>query len=283
MATAPFLKWAGGKRKLVTFISQHLPFPTKRLIEPFAGSAAFGLALAAQAEKLWLNDVNADLINVYRHLQTHANAFIAASEALFRPETNNAETYYELRTTFNTTEQGSLHRAALFLYLNRHGYNGLCRYNDKGLFNVPFGRYVRPYFPEDELHAAARVLVCAKITQQDFAEVLATAGPGDVVYCDPPYVPLSATASFTAYAAGGFGPADHERLARAARSAAERGATVAISNHDTNFTRTLYANAKCYFRMVRRTISRDGANRNEVREVLAVYEAQPGRQEAGVV
>lgn len=292
---APFLKWAGGKRRLVPFIASAIglaqeptkqaPFNSalassltgdfsgrqwKRLIEPFAGSAAVSLALADFFDEIWLNDVNEDLMNLYVVLRESPESYIQEVHTLFSADTNNAETYYRLRDEFNRTTSRR-RRAALFLYLNRHGYNGLCRYNNDGEFNVPFGRYKRPYFPYAELMAAVDVLEKSRLTCLDFEEVMQQAGLGDVVYCDPPYVPLSATASFTDYAAGGFGPQDQERLASAAEEACRRGAVVAISNHDTEWTRALYQNAEVHYTRVRRSISANGQTRGEVREVLAVY------------
>lgn len=287
---APFVKWAGGKRRLVPFIAEHLltqthqistneklsksspaqPGPVRRLVEPFAGGAAVTLALADQFDGIWLNDVNADLMNLYSRLKDEPDEYIREAARLFTPETNAAEAYYRLRDEFNTTHSLS-HKSALFLYLNRHGYNGLCRYNGSGQFNVPFGRYKNPYFPEAELRAAADVLPKTRLTSQDFEKVMESCGPRDVVYCDPPYVPLNGTASFTDYAAGGFDIVDQERLAAAAEASRQRGVLVAISNHDTEFTRALYREAECYYRQVRRTISCDGQNRDEVAEVLAVF------------
>lgn len=267
---SPFVKWAGGKRRLVPFIAAHLTLPAKRLVEPFAGGAAVSLALADEVDSIWLNDVNVDLMSLYIQLQDDPDDYVRAAQRLFTPETNDPDTYYRLREEFNTT--GSVRdKAAIFLYLNRHGFNGLCRYNSSGQFNVPYGRYKSPYFPEEELRAAASMLQKAQLTSIDFAEVLARCGAGDVVYCDPPYVPLTATASFTDYAAGGFDMADQERLLAAAEAARRRGALVAISNHDTDVTRELYSGAQCHYRAVRRTISSDGQNRNEVAEVLAVF------------
>lgn len=277
---APFVKWAGGKRKLVPFIKAHLPLPAKRLVEPFAGGAAVSLALADRVESIWLNDVNVDLINIYESLRDDPEKYIEDARRLFSSNMNEPEAYYRQRQTFNETDC-AYERAVIFLYLNRHGYNGLCRYNSSGQFNVPFGRYKHPYFPEQELSDAAAVLKKAAITTVDFERVLDECGAGDVVYCDPPYVPLTTTASFTDYAAGGFGRADQERLANAAERARRRGAVVAISNHDTEFTRRLYRDAECYYRSVRRTISCDGENRRAVREVLAVYLPPMFRSEAG--
>ncbi|MGQ9779188.1 MAG: DNA adenine methylase [Bacillota bacterium] len=268
--SAPFLKWPGGKRRLVPALLRYLDPPVKRLVEPFCGSCALSLAVADRAKSFWLNDINPDLINLLEQIKYNPQAVIMRSRRYFVPETNEEAAYYRLRDEFNRA-QDPLTRAALFIYLNRHGYNGLCRYNTDGDFNVPFGRYVAPYFPEKEILAAAAVLARAKITNLDFEEVMEACGPGDAIYCDPPYVPLSPTASFTSYAAGGFGLADQERLAKAAARAASRGALVVISNHDTPLTRELYKEAELKSLDVRRNISCDGANRVVVREIIAVY------------
>lgn len=288
---SPFLKWAGGKRRLVPFIVDALelaPLPSsekrepaprngliehrvlKRIIEPFAGSAAVSLALADRFDAIWLNDVNADLMNVYWALQSAPEEYIRTAAELFRPETNDTEMYYRFREKFNELHHG-VQRSAFFLYLNRHGYNGLCRYNRSGGFNVPFGRYKRPYFPEEELRAAAEVLSKTKVTCLDFEEVLREAGPGDFVYCDPPYVPLSETASFTDYAAGGFTLEDQRNLAESAAEAARRGAVIAVSNHATDWTQRLYRGATLHFAEVHRSISANGRTRGRVKELLAVY------------
>ena len=133
----PFLKWAGGKYRLIERIKEKLP-PGKRLLEPFAGSCA--LSLNTDYDSYWLNDINADLINLYKTLQKDGPSFIAFCRAFFKDTNNTPEKFYELRQQFNT-EKDIYSKAALFLYLNRHGYNGLCRYNSSGEFNVPFGQY----------------------------------------------------------------------------------------------------------------------------------------------
>src|SRR5690625_2940582 len=132
-ASRPFVKWAGGKRRLVPFVADRLPLPTPRLVEPFAGGAALSLALAEEVQTVWLNDVNADLMNLYSLLQKEPEAFIDAARKLFVPEMNSPEAYYRLRERFNQTDC-PLEKGTLFLYLNRHGYNGLCRYNRAGRF-----------------------------------------------------------------------------------------------------------------------------------------------------
>lgn len=142
----PFLKWAGGKSKLATFIESHIPSKHRqRLVEPFAGSIALSLAL--EFEAYFLNDTNGDLIELYRVLKNEKQAFIDYAYSFFTPENNQDSRFYELREQFNGSKNTE-ERAALFIYLNRHAFNGLCRYNSKGGFNVPFGKYRAPYFPK---------------------------------------------------------------------------------------------------------------------------------------
>ncbi|MCY0898589.1 MAG: Dam family site-specific DNA-(adenine-N6)-methyltransferase [Firmicutes bacterium] len=263
----PFLKWAGGKARLVPHIRRRLP-PGARLIEPFVGSGA--VFLNTDYPAYLLGDINADLIHVFLQLQEQGDAFIQACATLFTPETNTAAAYYALRAEFNATTD-PVRRAVLFVYLNRHGYNGLCRYNAQGQFNVPFGRYRRPYFPAEEMQAFAAKARQALFVAADFRTVLSLAQPGDVVYCDPPYVPWSATAAFTDYVAGGFSLADQADLAQQAVALADRGIPVLISNHATPITAQLYADARVDTVLVGRSISCDGARRGAVTEVLALF------------
>lgn len=200
MSNKPFLKWAGGKAKLAPFIAAHMPQnPCKRLIEPFAGSAALSLALDFDA--YLLNDTNPDLIGLFRTLKQEKQSFIEYARSFFISENNQEARFYELREQFNHS-RNIAERSALFVYLNRHAFNGLCRYNSKGMFNVPFGRYSAPYFPATEMQAFADKSERIELMCGDFQAALNQAGDDDVVYCDPPYVPLSETASFTSYAKG---------------------------------------------------------------------------------
>lgn len=268
----PFLKWAGGKYRLLERIRAELPQPskTRRLIEPFAGAGA--LFANSGYQKCLINDANEDLIHIYRILKTDHERYIKEAAALFVPRRNDSDHYYRLREQLNNSSD-HFERAVLFLYLNRHGYNGLCRYNRKGGFNVPFGRYKRPYFPESELHHFAKVLQHTEIKLGDYGEAMAKAKEGDAVYCDPPYAPLvAATSNFTDYARGGFPLEQQQRLANLAEEAAARGAIVVVSNHNTPFTRKIYANAGRLKKFkVQRFISAKGGGRKPVSELLAIY------------
>jgi len=267
----PFLKWAGGKYRLVERIKALMP-AGKRLIEPFVGSGAVFLNVDYPA--YLLADTNADLINLYRHLQTEGETFIAYCRDFFCPETNEKNCFYDLRTQFNQTND-LREKAALFVYLNKHCFNGLCRYNSKGQFNVPFGRYKQPYFPETEMHFFWQKAQQAEFVVSDFVVTMDASQPGDVVYCDPPYVPLSDTANFTSYSELPFGEKEQRKLGQMAEKLVARGITVVISNHDTPFTQEIYHRANYIDSFeVQRFISCDGANRNKVDELLAIYEAR---------
>lgn len=263
----PFLKWAGNKFRIVQRVTAALP-AGERLVEPFAGSGA--VFLNTDYPRYLLTDSNADLIDLYRILKKEGEAFIERCSRLFVPANNSEAAYYRLRAEFNASTDPR-RRTALFLYLNRHGYNGLCRYNAKGGFNVPFGRYKHPYFPAAEMrlfHAKARR---AQFEHKDFRATMAASKPGDVIYCDPPYVPLSPSANFTSYSAGGFGMDQQKELADMAWNTARRGVPVLISNHNTRFTSQAYRGAKIERFKVQRYISCNGAKRGKAGELLALF------------
>ncbi len=265
--TRAFLKWAGGKYGLVDSINRRLP-EGRVLVEPFVGAGS--VFLNSDFEAYVLADINADLIHLYQLLKTRPDAFIRDAAAMFTAANNDKTTYYDFRVDFNQ-ERDHYRRALLFLYLNRHGYNGLCRYNKKGGFNVPFGAYKKPYFPERELWFFAEKAQRATFVCQSYTEVFARADADQVFYCDPPYAPLSSTASFTTYAANGFTLDDQAILARLARETATRGVPVLISNHDIPLTRELYRDADLEVVAVKRTISRHAHNRKKVDELLALF------------
>ncbi|MET1256899.1 Dam family site-specific DNA-(adenine-N6)-methyltransferase [Aliikangiella maris] len=265
--TRPFLKWAGGKYRLLEKLTPHLA--GKKLIEPFVGSGAVFLNL--NFERYLLGDINPDLINLYQCLKKERGQFIRYARSFFIPENNSQAAYLAFRSEFNGDVKGR-RRAALFIYLNRHGYNGLCRYNQSGGFNVPFGRYAKPYFPEKEMQHFIKMAKNAMFVCGDYAALMNRARQGDIVYCDPPYVPLSVTASFTSYSKHTFCLNTQANLAAKSAHLANRGVKVVISNHDNEFTRFIYRDAKIESFKVQRFISCAGHNRTSARELIAVYE-----------
>lgn len=264
-----FLKWAGGKYKLVDALSRHLP-EGKRLVEPFVGAGS--VFLNTDYDEYLLCDINLDLINLYKIVQKEPEKYIAAAKALFVPEKNNKEAYYQIRTEFNQTKDPFI-RSVYFLYMNRHGFNGLCRYNKKGGFNVPFGSYKKPYFPEKEILAFSEKSQKAVFKCIGYEQAFEQTEFGDVIYCDPPYAPLSTTASFTTYVGAGFSLDDQALLARHSRhTALDRQIPVLISNHDIPLTRELYHGAKFDTISVQRNISQKGSGRVKVDELIALYD-----------
>jgi len=238
------------------------------LIEPFAGSGA--IFNNTDFPDYLLAEENQDLISLFQHLKTEDESFIHWCKTFFCPENNNSVRYYELREQFNQCTE-TRERAALFLYLNRHGYNGLCRYNQKGGYNVPFGRYSKPYFPEEEMRFFCNKSQKATFIQSDFRETFTHARTGDLIYCDPPYAPLVQASNFSAYTFKKFGEKEQIILADLARSCAARGITVIISNHDTDFTREQYHDAEIKSFTVSRRISCNVDQRSPAKELLAVF------------
>lgn len=263
-----FLKWAGGKYSLIEKINKELP-KAKVLVEPFVGAGS--VFLNSEFEAYHLNDINEDLINLYKILQTDSTHFITEAEPYFTPQFNQEAVFYQQRERFNDSTD-PFERSVLFLYLNRHGYNGLCRYNLSGKFNVPFGRYKAPYFPKKELQHFAQKAARATFTCLPFQQVMLQSPEDSVIYCDPPYAPVSETAYFTSYAKQGFSLDLQEELAELALHVSEKlGRFVLVSNHDTPFTRRIYKPAKLRKLSVARFISQNGDNRKKVAELLAVY------------
>jgi DNA adenine methylase len=211
-------------------------------------------------------------VTLFHSIQQEGSAFVKLCANYFCNELNTAERYYELREAFNRCDHPR-RRAALFLYLNRHGYNGLCRYNAKGLYNVPFGRYQKPYFPAHELLAFHNKSKHAEIMHADFRETFTNARLGDVIYCDPPYSPLTQASNFSAYTSKRFGVEEHLELKELALNTSAKGIPVIISNHDTPFTREQYRDGSIHSFAVKRSISCKGHQRKTVNELIAVFHA----------
>lgn len=263
-----FLKWAGSKYNCLDHLLGSFP-QTKRLIEPFTGSGS--ILMNTDYPLYFLAEKNPDLILLFNYLQQEGQRFINYCQSFFSTENNSSEQYYNFRFEFNQTGIKPRRRAALFLYLNRHGYNGLCRYNSTGGYNVPFGRYTRPYFPMQEMIEFYQRSQRATFHLSDYTETFKQAKGGDFIYCDPPYVPLKQHNHFSAYTRVKFNEKDQIKLAQLARETAAKGATVIISNHDVEFTRELYQGAEIKSFPVSRFINCDTHNRIPARELIAVF------------
>jgi DNA adenine methylase len=258
----PFVKWAGGKRQLWDQLQPLLPANFKRYYEPFAGGAAVFFALGRTDAVL--ADMNAELMNVYTAVRDEVDGVIAELQKYRYGATH----YYRAREA-NLGKMTSPQRAARTIYLNRTGYNGLYRVNRAGKFNVPMGRHTNPTLCDGEnLRACARALQGVDLRVQDFEAAAGGARAGDLVYFDPPYVPVSDTADFTSYVPGGFGADEQRRLADLFARLAGRGVHVVLSNSDTPTVRKLYAGFRIQKVMAARFINSRGSRRGKVGEVV---------------
>jgi DNA adenine methylase len=240
----PFLKWAGGKTQLLQQFDRFFPTRYNRYYEPFVGSGAvFFHLLPSEAI---LSDSNPNLIAVYQHIQCHVEELLSLLYDLREryhdmSAQEQEQEYYRIRELYNTTPTGSLEKAALLIFLNKTGYNGLYRESKRGGYNVPFGRYDNPaIFDESNLRAVSQALQHVTLLHTDFRSVVDTAQEGDFVYFDPPYVPLTKTASFTSYTMGEFTQEQQRKLADVVRQLTCKGVLVMLSNSNNDVVRELY-------------------------------------------
>ena len=297
--TRPLLKWAGGKRQLLSTLAHYYPAEFDRYVEPFVGSGAVFFDLFGggrlDGRTVLLSDVNPDLIGCYLALRDRPEAVIAALAGLEREHRSGGDTfYYEVRDRrFNPRRAELMARAghaaraaadypaglaAMLIFLNRTGFNGLYRLNRQGAFNVPAGRYKDPCICDpDHLRQVAETFRRRNVTiaYQPFDETLAGAGAGDFVYCDPPYAALTRTSSFASYTADSFTAFDQVRLQQAVIAACDRGARVVVSNSSAAEIVKIYGAAEAHaaglrIRRVpaRRAINSHAAKRGPVDELI---------------
>jgi DNA adenine methylase len=242
----PFVKWAGGKRQLLSELLRKVPRAFAkpdvrsgacRYFEPFLGGGALFFAL--RPRRATLADVNERLIRTYTGVRDDVEAVLGLLKEYERK--HDERFFYRFRDV-DIDSKTDAEVAAWFIYLNKTGFNGLYRVNRDNKFNVPFGRYVRPNIRDEKtLRACSLALAGVELVVKDFERVVAEARRGDFVYFDPPYVPLSATSSFTSYTSRGFGPKEQTRLRDVAQKLKKRGVYVLLSNSSAQAVRELYA------------------------------------------
>lgn len=259
----PFLKWAGGKRQLLTEIRSHLPARFGKFFEPFVGGAA--LFFSIHPNNAVLSDTNERLVRTYRGVRDSVEQVISALS-----EYPNDRAFFLAQRARDVDSASDAEVAAWFIYLNRTGYNGLYRVNRSGRFNVPFGRYLRPTIcNSDRLRSCSQALRNTDLRIGDFEEIAAQAEAGDFVYFDPPYVPVAQYSDFARYTARGFNLADHRRLCDVAKGLKSRGVAVLISNSGAPVVRELYQSGfQIRSVMATRTINSRRDGRSRIPEVL---------------
>jgi len=265
---APFVKWAGGKGRLLSQLRPLLPSqaPRMRHVEPFVGGGA--LFFSRQPKRALLTDINPALVGTYVAIRDDVSGVIEALRDL--AARHSKERYYAVRERYNRGPRiTTAKRAAMFIYLNKTCFNGLHRVNRKGEFNVPVGSYKKPrILNESGLKAASALLQGAQLRCAPFEALLEDAKPGDFIYFDPPYEPVSDTASFTSYASDGFGREDQTRLRDVYKALDRRGCKLMLSNSDVPFIRKLYADFQIDTVAAPRAINCNASKRGRVSEVV---------------
>jgi len=264
----PILKWAGGKRQLLPQIISLFPNKYSELDyhEPFVGSGAVFFTIEPRSGSI--NDTNHHLVNFFQIVRDFPEELLEeASKYKYEKET-----YYSLRDRFNEEELSDLERAALFLYFNKTGFNGLWRVNSRGKFNVPFGRYKNPTIvPADRIRDSSRILKNVEVFCTDFSYVVNYANEGDLCYFDPPYEPVSETAYFTSYTAEGFDMNEQERLSDTCYKLDDKGVYFVLSNSHVKQIVDLYEpnpNFRVQIVKARRSINSKADKRGAINEIL---------------
>jgi DNA adenine methylase len=262
----PFLKWAGGKSQLLATYAQFFPEKYNNYFEPFIGGGAVFFHLKSSNRKLnaTISDCNLELTNCYDVIRTDAERLI---KALARHR-NESEYFYAVRAQ-DPTKLSPVERAARLIFLNKTCFNGLYRVNRKGNFNVPFGRYDNPKFCHPEnLLAVSEALQDVHILNTTYDKAVEKATTSDFVYFDPPYQPLSSTASFTSYTENSFGLADQQKLSALFRKLSARGCKVMLSNSDNELVRELYKEFRIETVRATRAINCKADRRGQISELL---------------
>ena len=276
IAPKPFLRWAGGKRKLTNLLIDAIPTkfdPTKnRFFEPFVGGGALMFALGnpqadlfVKGKNLFINDMNPDLIATYKIIRDDVEELLAELSEMGSDLSKNQ--FEKIRAM---ESKDDVEKAARFIYLNKTCFNGLWRVNSSGHFNVPWGKLKNPLiYNENNLRAVSRRLQGAKITNTDFNAALERVRAGDFVYLDPPYIPISASASFSQYAKANFNESNHRDLAETIKILKRKKAFIILSNSDTPLTREIFGPVlKLRQISMQRSISAAAGSRKPVNEIL---------------
>ena len=258
----PFLKWAGGKRQLLAELSSRLPTGFATYYEPFLGGGALLLSLAP--DRAVANDANSELVRCFAVVRDDPERLLTQ----LAWHTNAEDHFYAVRAR-DPAQLSDVAAAARFVFLNRTCFNGLYRVNRKGQFNTPYGRYERPNLvPADLIRAASQALQGVELMAGDYRASVAGAGPGDFVYLDPPYLPVSRYGDFRRYGAVQFRDEHHVELARMFKELDSRGCSVMLSNSSTPDVLDLYADWRVEVVHARRAINSRGDRRGRVAEVV---------------
>ncbi|MEK6927158.1 MAG: DNA adenine methylase [Nanoarchaeota archaeon] len=263
------IKWAGGKKQLLEQFEKFFPEKIERYFEPFVGGGSVAIYLLKthpEIKKIYLSDINKELITVYQIVKDNVEDLIKLLKEYKLK--HNKEFYYEVRAK-GIEKLTPLQIATRFIYLNRTCFNGLYRVNSKGQFNVPIGSYKNPTIcNEKDLREISNLLKKDEIKHTQFYELVKDANKGDFVYFDPPYYPINKTSSFTTYTKDVFLEKEQEKLAEVFKELDKRGCKVMLSNSDTDFIKNLYKGYNINFVKATRMINCDATKRGSINEIV---------------
>lgn len=270
----PVVKWVGGKTQMLDKIKELMPVTYNIYFEPFFGGGAVLFSLE-EDKKAIVNDINPELINLYRQIKSNPEEIIDALDNIdyiHNTSDDPKKYYYTVREYFNSQlGSTSIEQAARFIYLNKHCFNGLYRVNSKGEFNVPFnGKTSGSSFDSDNIYEVSSRLQSTDLLYGDFEAAVSNAASGDLVFLDSPYAPLTPT-SFVDYTKEGFSYDDHIRLAKLFKELSDRGVYCMLTNHDTDLIRDLYKDYTITTIDVRRSINRNGSDRKGKEVIITNY------------
>ena len=270
VALQPFTKWTGGKRQLLPVIRELMPKKYNRYFEPFVGGGALFFDLAPK--NAVINDFNAELINCYQQIKDNPQELIEILKV--HQEYNSKEYYLDLRSADRDERidmMSEVQRAARILYMLRVDFNGLYRVNSKNQFNVPYGRYKNPKIVDENLVSAISTYLNnnqIEIKKGDFEKAVLDVQPGDFVYFDPPYIPLSETSAFTSYTHEGFSYDDQVRLRDTFKELSDTGAYVILSNSSSFLVEELYRDFNIHYVEATRTNGAKSSSRGKISEII---------------
>ncbi|MDM8288886.1 Dam family site-specific DNA-(adenine-N6)-methyltransferase [Slackia piriformis] len=270
----PFVKWAGGKRQLLGEIRARMPRSYDNYYEPFVGGGAVFFDLGPS--KATINDINTSLINAYCQIRDNPYGVMRRLDVLDDGQNDSEDPkayYYDVRKRYNAAISSDIYdaeTAALFIYINKHCFNGLYRVNAKGLFNVPYNNSTQVSYAADNILGLSNILADTTITNEDFETACIGAKAGDFVFFDSPYAPLNPT-SFESYTKEGFSQEEHMRLARLYRTLSSKGCYCMLTNHNTPFIRELYDGFTIDVVSVRRAINSDASKRTGTEVIITNY------------
>ncbi len=269
----PFIKWAGGKTQLIDEIRLRLPKDIKRYFEPFVGGGAVLFSL--KHKKSFINDINSQLINTYNSIKNEADQLISLVNTFDSVGCNN-EYYLFLKNLYNkkvTENVFDVESASLFIWINKHCFNGLYRVNTSGLFNVPYNNKTGiNSIDEDNIKNISKFLKKVEISNLDFEIFCKRVRKGDFVYFDSPYVPVSETSYFTSYTRTGFSLDDHKRLAKLFKKLSKKGVYLMLSNNDVELVHELYGDYNIDVIDVKRNINSKADKRTGREVIITNYE-----------